>query len=105
MDDIAMDNELALWDQAQNPAEKLDPIWTLLAYRLSRYALDLAKADIRQAGPRVGARMRDQLLRSVASVSANIGEAHSRPTARERNRFYVFALGSVREAIPWYSTI
>jgi four helix bundle protein len=104
MDDIAMDNELAAWDDRQPRWEKEDPIWTLLAYRLARYALDLTKEDLRQAR-RIDANTRDQLLRSVGSIAANLGEGHARSSTRERARFYNYALGSAREACVWYSSI
>jgi four helix bundle protein len=104
MDDIAMDNELALWDSRQPAWEKEDPLWSLLAYRLARYALDLTKADLSQTR-RLGNETRDQLLSSVASIAANLAEGHSRNTSRERARFYNYALGSAREANVWYSSI
>jgi four helix bundle protein len=104
MDDIAMDNELAAWDDRQPAWEKQDPIWTLLAYRLSRFAMDLLKEDLRQAR-RVGVETRDQLNRAVASVAANLAEGHSRSSTKERAKFYNYALGSAREASVWYSSI
>ena len=44
----------------------------------------------------------DQLVRSVASVSANIAEGYGRSMPRDRTRFYDIALGSLREAGTWY---
>ena len=105
MDDKAIDVELAIWDLAQPPWERADPIWSLPAYRLSRYALDVVRADLGADTGIIGPGTRDQLLRVVASISANISEGYSRPTVRERGRFYTFALGSTREAISWYASL
>jgi four helix bundle protein len=105
MDDAAIDLELALWDARQPPWERQDPVWTLIAFRLSRFVLDLARADLRAVAHRVPLRTRDQLLRAVASISANVGEGYARPGNAERARFYAFALGSAREATVWYRAI
>lgn len=105
MDDAAIDAELAIWESTQPPWERGDPLWTLLAYRLARYALHVARTDVRNVGFRVSNERRDQLLRAVASISANIGEGHSRPSARERLRYYSYAVGSAREASAWYGSI
>ena len=97
-----MDVELAIWELNQAPWERADPLWTLFAYRFARYMLDQTRHDLSAGLPRVSAGTRDQLLRAIASISANIGEGYSRSTTRERTRFYTFALGSTREAISWY---
>jgi four helix bundle protein len=44
----------------------------------------------------------DQLIRAVGSIGANIAEGYSRGSARDRARFYEYALGSAREARDWY---
>jgi four helix bundle protein len=105
MDDKAMDVELSLWEAQQAPWERADPLWSLIAYRLARFVLDQVREDLRGLGTRVSLVTRDQVLRSAASISANIGEGYSRPSARERARFYGFALGSAREAVSWYASI
>ncbi|MEA3245155.1 MAG: four helix bundle protein, partial [Gemmatimonadota bacterium] len=87
------------------PWERQDPVWTLVAFRLSRYLLDLARADLRGVAHRVPLRTRDQLLRCVASIGANIGEGYARPGNAERARFYAYALGSAREASVWYRAV
>jgi four helix bundle protein len=104
MDDTAMDNELAAWDSQQAPLEKADPIWTLLAYRLSRYLIDLTRHDLGQARG-ISWETRDQLTRAVASVAATMAEGHARTTPRERARYYTISLGSAREAGVWYASI
>jgi four helix bundle protein len=104
MDDIAMDNELAAWDDRQPAWEREDPLWTLLAYRLARFALDLNLQDLRRARG-MPSDARDQLSRAVTSISANIAEGHSRNTVRDRARYYSYALGSARESGVWYASI
>ena len=44
----------------------------------------------------------DQVVRAAGSISANIAEGWSRGTAKDRARFYEYALGSSRETRDWY---
>src|SRR5207237_4434525 len=44
----------------------------------------------------------DQLCRAVGKISSCIAEGYSRPTGKDRARFYEYALGSTREARDWY---
>jgi four helix bundle protein len=104
MDDTAMDNELAAWDDRQPKWDKTDPLWTLLAYRLARWTLDLALQDLKHLRG-VSIETRDQLHRAITSISTNVAEGHARNTARDRARFYNYALGSAREAGIWYASI
>ncbi len=105
MDDGTLEIEFRRWESQQAPWERADPIWSLVAYRLARYLLDAARADVGSYNTRVGFAARDQLVQSVTSISANIGEGHSRPTQRDRVRFYCYALGSAREAVSWYTAV
>ena len=41
--------------------------------------------------------LRDQLHRSSSSIALNLGEGCSRPSTKERLRFYTIAFGSLRE--------
>jgi four helix bundle protein len=105
MDDATMDAALEVWSAQQPDAERADPIWSLLAYRFARFALDSARTDLKLVHSRIEYRTRDQLARAITSISANIGEGYSRMSAAERARFFTFALGSTREAISWYTNI
>ena len=80
-----------------------DALWKVEAYRLALFAADLCWHDASRL-------MRDtrtreiigQLYRAMGSVSANIAEGYSRGSAKDRARFYEYALGSARETRDWY---
>ncbi len=44
----------------------------------------------------------DQLYRALGSIGANLAEGYSRGSAKDRARFYEYALGSARESRDWY---
>ena len=82
-----------------------DPLWSVQAYRLSVYAIACHTFD-RRSKPAIGKTPTfDQLRRSIGSIAANIAEGYSRASAKDRNCFYGYALGSTREAISWYDTL
>jgi four helix bundle protein len=103
--DQDIDAALAEWERKQLAVERGDPLWGLVAYRMARMALDLVREDLRTAATRTPKETRDQLSTAVASVSANIAEGYSRLTGPDRSRFFAYALGSVREAIVWYTSL
>ena len=41
--------------------------------------------------------LRDQFLRASSSVALNLAEGSAKPTEKDRLRFYLIALGSLRE--------
>lgn len=80
-----------------------DRVWRVKAYQLALFAADIAWTDLGQfIGDRRTVGLSDQLYRSVGSISANIAEGFSKSSRRDRARFYVYALGSAREARDWY---
>jgi four helix bundle protein len=93
------------WEQTQSAAHRGDPIWKFDAYTLSLFLLYQMRADLRAIRSRDTVKARDQLRAAVASIGANFAEGYSRPTLADRSRFYSYALGSVREAIWWYSAL
>jgi four helix bundle protein len=100
---ILLDPELRAWESRVPKGTRDDLIWKFHTYKVALYLLHLAREDVRRA--RVGAGWRtiaDQLLRSVTSISANIGEGYGRSRPVDRSRFYDMALGSLRESISWY---
>jgi four helix bundle protein len=99
---IISDSDFLTWEQRAPSAARLDPAWRFNAYRVSLYALDRVRADLPRIRRRAGADIANQLLRSIASISANIGEGLGRPTPIDRLRFIGIALGSLRESFTWY---
>jgi four helix bundle protein len=91
------------WERTCPDAITSDTIWTLHVYRGALYALDLARADLREAARRgLSREVAAQLLDSAGSISANLAEGYSRSTRGDRLRFYGYSLGSLRECITWY---
>lgn len=80
-----------------------DVLWKVTAYRLALFLNDLAWADVsRLAQDRRTVGLSDQLFRAVGSIGANTAEGYSRGSAKDKARFYEYALGSARESRHWY---
>jgi len=80
-----------------------DPLWKVEAYRLALFASDVCWFDLRKLMRDLRTRdLMGQLYRAMGSVSANVAEGYSRGSARDRARFYEYALGSARESRDWY---
>jgi four helix bundle protein len=95
----------AEWEKSVPAGSVGDPLWSVQAYRISRYAIACHNVD-RQLNKRFAASAAlDQLTRALGSIPANIAEGYSRGSAADRARFYGYALGSTREAIAWYDTV
>lgn len=93
------------WVAAAGDGRRADPIWSVQAYRLALYAIDCHTSDRRTHDQLSSVPAFEQLRRAVGSVTANIAEGYSRSSVADRNRFYEYALGSVREAVAWYDTL
>jgi len=93
------------WVAAASEARRADPIWSVQAFRLALYAIDCHTSDRRTHDQLPAAPTLGQLTRAVGSVAANIAEGYSRSSLADRNRFYEYALGSIREAVAWYDTL
>ncbi len=93
------------WEATVSEAEKTDPLWSMTAYRRSRYLIPQARSDARAllADP-LGRPLVSQLWRAAGSISANIADGYSRGTGADRARFYEYALGSTRECVVWYES-
>jgi four helix bundle protein len=104
MTDSSME-PFAEWVKGADKSRAGDPLWSVQAYRLGLYAVASLTFD-RRTNARFGSSAAvDHLIRSVGSISANLGEGYSRGTVADRTRFYGYALGSTREAIAWYDTL
>jgi len=104
--DTRVEQTIAAWEAGIGADEKIDPIWSLYAYRVARCLVDLAQGDSsRILLARVDAKLIAQLSRAVASIGANVAEGYSRRSAADRSRFYGYALGSARESTLWYRSM
>ena len=84
-------------------AEYRDPVERVQAYRLGIEAMREARVDAGMiAGDPLFVGVAEQLIRAAGSISANIAEGYSRGTARDRKKFFEYALGSTRECMVWY---
>ena len=91
------------WELGLPDALRGQAIWRVQAYRLAAYAAHCATEDCdRVASSPSMAQVSSQLVRAVASVSANIAEGYGRRSRVDRIRYYEYALGSAGEAQSWY---
>jgi four helix bundle protein len=102
----AKDIALLAWEREQPEAITKDPLWTLDCYREALFLVDKARDDVEWCAHAASlSAARGQLLTSVGSVAANIGEGYGRMTATDRAKYLSYALGSAREAIAWYRVL
>lgn len=92
------------WEGLVSKAITADSLWKMTAYWLALFIGDVGWLD-------VGKLMKDRRTIGIAgqlyealgsSISANLAEGYSRGTAKDRARFYEYALGSARESWDWY---
>ncbi len=103
---IIDEKEFQEWEVTVADSFRGDPVWRFNAYRVSLFLLDRAGADAKILRRRRALPFHtDQLLRAVASISANIAEGLGRSSAAERSRFFGIALGSLRESMTWYQAV
>jgi four helix bundle protein len=103
---IIHDPQFLVWEMSTGEELRGDPVWKFHGYRVALFLLDRAGQDARVLQHRrVFPHQTDQLLRSVASIGANIAEGLGRSSAAERSRFFGIALGSLRECLTWYRAV
>jgi four helix bundle protein len=103
---ITDDEEFRSWEARATLSQRGDPVWRFNAYRVALFVLERAGEDAKTLQQRHAFPFQtDQLLRAVASISANIAEGLGRMSAAERSRFFGVALGSLRESMTWYSAV
>jgi four helix bundle protein len=103
---IIHEADFLAWESTAPASMRGDPVWRFHAYRVALFMLDRTGRDVRDLRPRrVLSYQTDQLMRAVASISANISEGLGRSSAAERHRFFGIALGSLREAMTWYQAV
>jgi four helix bundle protein len=101
---VINDLDFRAWEERAPAAFRTDPAWRFHAYRVALYALDCARDDMPAIRRVSGGAIADQLLRCIASTSANIGAGLGCPTSPDRARFISMALGSLRESFTWYQS-
>jgi len=91
------------WEGGVPEVIRIDRIWRVQAFRLASFLAACADADTRTVAkdPRY-LPMAAQLCRAAASVPANIAEGYPRQSAKDRVRYYEYALGSTEETKTWY---
>lgn len=104
MTDAEMDDLAMRWSAGLARMERDDPVWSAHAYRMARFLLHLAAHDVRDIAPD-GRADADDLIRAVASIGANVAEAHVRASPAERCRFLAAALAAAREAASRYAAL
>ncbi len=103
---IIHDADFLSWEARATDGQRGDPVWSFHAYRVALFMLDRVGQDARALQRRRALPFQtDQLLRAVASISANISEGLGRQSAAERSRFFGIALGSLRESMTWYQAV
>lgn len=99
---VINDLDFRAWEERAPVALRTDPAWRFHAYRVALYALDGVRDDVPAVRRAAGAEIAEQLLRCIASISANIGAGLGRPTSPDRAQFISLALGSLRESFTCY---
>ena len=103
---IIHDDDFRAWEASASENLSGDPVWRFNAYRVALFLLNRVGRDAKiLQGRRALPFQTDQLLRAIASISANIAEGLGRTSAAERSRFFGVALGSLREAQTWYCAV
>lgn len=101
-----LDEALREWEKLQPSAVTDDAVWRLDCYREALFLLYLGRADMTAADCRSASQAtRDQLLKALGSIGANLAEGYGRSTNIDRMRFVSYSLGSAREAVVWYQAL
>jgi four helix bundle protein len=103
---IIHESDFKAWEACVPASLRDDHMWKFHAYRVALYLLDLAGRDVQELrAKRCFPHQTDQLLRAVASISANVAEGFGRGSAADRSRCFGIALGSLRESFTWYRAV
>lgn len=80
-----------------------DPLNRMRVFQLAAELIPDAFGDARLVrADAVTEKIAGQLYAAVCSIEANISEAYSRSSGKERAARFEYALGSVRESMSWY---
>ena len=93
------------WEATVPETIRRDVIWRVQAFRLASFLSVCVERDTRTiAGDPRFVPIAAQLCRAAGSVAANVAEGYPRQSARDRVRYYEYALGSAAEVRVWYLT-
>jgi four helix bundle protein len=91
------------WEKTVPPVISDDALWKMKVYRYALFLSDIGWLDVSTLVKDVRTKsLSDQLCRAVGSIPANLEEGYSKLSAKDRARFYEYALGSARESRGWY---
>ena len=91
------------WEKTVPQVFREDVLWKMKVYRYALFLSDICWHDVSKLKQDSRTKsLSDQLYRSVGSISANLEEGYSKRSAKDRARFYEYALGSARESRGWY---
>ena len=101
--DAKFDSMQSQDEEPRLTVDKGSALESVAAYRLAVEASEEGwdDATIMKAEPLL-ADAAPQLVRAIGSIAANIAEGYARRSARDRIRYYEYALGSVEESSTWY---
>jgi four helix bundle protein len=86
-------------------ADSQDPLNRVRVFQLAGDLIPDCFGDAKavRADP-ITAELAGQLYEAVCSIEANISEAYSRSSGKDRALRFEYALGSVRESMSWYKS-
>lgn len=93
----------AEWEQKVPQVLQDDLLWKMKVYRYALFLSDICWQDVSKLVKDGRTKsLANQLYRAMGSVAANLEEGYSKQSAKDRARFYEYALGSARESRGWY---
>ena len=83
-----------------------DPLTRMRVYQLAGELIPDCFEDAKLVREEaITAEIAGQLYEAVTSIEANISEAYSRTSGKDRALRFEYALGSVRESMSWYKSL
>jgi four helix bundle protein len=91
------------WEKTVPSVISDDALWKMKVYRYALFLSDICWHDVSKLMQDARTKsLSDQLYRATGSIPANLEEGYSKLSAKDRARFYEYALGSARESRGWY---